>query len=682
LSTQYVAAWTYECIAECSSPLRIVAGDSGIRWCLLPCEDPLQFYYKSTGECKSYCDEVAIVKDSIYPQCQASGISPTTDLSDLILAAPSTPNAMSLVSFNKLSQSVKFVNFNDAPDRLQDFILATSRNIFSFEVGLNMPQDLKNKFVQRELATVFSRHDMPSSFIVNAWGHLIYICLFIVVGFLCKALQKVSKITQWQRAEPVLTKLQTIFLWNLALGLIGFFADDFVLYLYVDISSMNLDRTVETINLFVGCLVLLAAIALVIFTFYIVHVVYSAPSSPSITPETPEKPAENAKEASSSSQFSKKWHADFQVLFRDYEDRKWRQRNFYAIYVLRMMVPMFVTVVLNKVPIFQTVFQTIINLLILIYLVFDLPFKKRINQVQILCYEFGALVINISAMFLTLVTENSNTALTHLRIILGDLIIFGNVYLNIIPLAFMAAKFYIELKYLYKYYRYKADSDPGAWVRLLIIPLQQAAFGFEELLQDKPELTFTNLPSKKKHTLKTKKSQRSISRVVPISINVDEPADNKSISPSQTDIFASSRVFLNHSGLATPTPMENPKEVRMTALERLKTMKAAAPDSSIIDVDADANKGEKLSMNEIKDDNDDKTVQERAPGTRSQVSSLASRIFANIQKKRGLTPPKDETRSPTPNSDTASNSPLSVSSGNNVRRRLKQISPGALNDEN
>jgi len=150
-----------------------------------------------------------------------------------------------------------------------------------------------------------------------------------------------------------------------------------------------------------------------------------------------------------------------------------------------MVVPIFFITLTNKFPLAQTIFELIISISILTFIIWLQPLKKTINHVQLLCYEVGTIVIVLAALILASIKPSGtgDQPNSHVRTFLGDLIILGNVYLNITAVVFWVLKVCFEIKNLYTFYKGKYSTERAPWVRLLVILLQQPAFGFEEMLE-------------------------------------------------------------------------------------------------------------------------------------------------------------------------------------------------------
>jgi len=67
-------------------------------------------------------------------------------------------------------------------------------------------------------------------------------------------------------------------------------------------------------------------------------------------------------------------------------------------------------------------------------------------------------------------------------ILLGDFIILGNDFINILGVIFMFTKLHLEIKQIRQNKTIQGNKIIGLWLQLLFIPLQQANMGFEEMI--------------------------------------------------------------------------------------------------------------------------------------------------------------------------------------------------------
>jgi len=471
LSSEYLY-WNGTCISSCDGPLRRQNGAFGERYCLRPCNDILDYYNYETGLCQNDCEESSRLQTNDYLVClPPNAIVPPSGFMDLMLTASAKPGDVSFLSVNKLSGYVRFMDIK-APGRLSQLIHSKGRTVVTWNVGIEMPDKLKSDFPQRILPFVFARNGMPSSFLINFWSSLIMLAVFVLLACACKVIELAVQNMGNESVEAVCTKFRQITMFNMCFVLLGYYTDDAVLYVYLDLSTLNFDKSEATVSLFMAGFVMILVVGFFGLGSFVICQFRSLRSRVHVNM------SENPVHA-----FNRKWQS-CSVFYRDSRREKILQQCFYMIYVLRMILAMLFTILCQKYPVLQAISQLLLTCVILgLIFVMD-PFKRRINKIQMLCYEVGAFVINISSLLLASVKPTGSMTNSHFRTFNGDLIILGNVYLNVAALVFLIIKLGLEFWQIFK----GKTFEKGAWVRLFVILFQQGAFGFEELLEIKPPM--------------------------------------------------------------------------------------------------------------------------------------------------------------------------------------------------
>jgi len=135
-------------------------------------------------------------------------------------------------------------------------------------------------------------------------------------------------------------------------------------------------------------------------------------------------------------------------------------------------------------PIVIPIFEILVSFGILALLVYQKPFQKRINHIQLLIVEAIVLLLNVCMLIITGLDvagiHNSSFA-----IFLGDVVIIGNVILNFLVLIFLFIRLILEVQAINTALtkaEIKGKRCVAAWLQLLALPLQQANMGFEEMI--------------------------------------------------------------------------------------------------------------------------------------------------------------------------------------------------------
>jgi len=134
-------------------------------------------------------------------------------------------------------------------------------------------------------------------------------------------------------------------------------------------------------------------------------------------------------------------------------------------------------------PMIQSVLQMFFSLGVVCYIVYMRPFKKLLNYAQIVIVESLVLIMNISVVVL-IAMELHGVQDTLANVLFADTVIIGNTLINVVIIFIFVLKL---IDYFREVRKFRKQSPKGwklACVYFLVIPLQQGAFGFEELLED------------------------------------------------------------------------------------------------------------------------------------------------------------------------------------------------------
>jgi len=471
LTSEYLY-WNGSCLSSCDSPLRITHGSLSEQYCTRPCDDPLEYYYVETGLCQEECDESSRLQTNDYLVClPPNAIIPPTGFMDLLLTASAKPGEVSFLSINKLSGYIRFMDIQ-APPRLSQFMYSKGRTVITWNVGIKMPEDLRTDFPQTILPKVFTMNAMASSFTVNFWSGLIMLAVFVLLACAFKALEMSVYKMGHEFVEASCTKLRQLAMFNMCFMLLGYYADDVVLFAYLDISTLSFSKSEATVNLLIAVFMLVLVIGFFLLGMVVIHLFRSIITKVHVNESY--RPVEA---------FNRKWQS-CSIFYREFKGKYILQQAFYLIYVCRMILAMIFTIVCKDHPALQSAIQLTLTCMILGLLFILRPLRRRMNHIQLLCYEVGVFVISFSSLLLSLVKPTGSLKNSEFRTFLGDIVILGNVYLNVAALVFLVIKLSLEIWRIYLS-RGKTN-EGGAWVRLLVILFQQGAFGFEELLELPP----------------------------------------------------------------------------------------------------------------------------------------------------------------------------------------------------
>jgi len=449
--------WNGSCFRTCPSPLT-QRFDAVYKFCEPPCQDRTQYYNDELKACLSDCKRPSYVDHrkgflECVPIKIASLLESEASFFSMFLYAPLEPNTVTFVKLIKTMQYVRYLDI-DMPPRLARLGISKGRSVLSTSTSSQMNFNFRKNFIQQVLPTVYLKHELHSSFLVNYWEDLanIIIAIVLALGFL--VFEKLFRALDWVIPEVICQTLRTIAKWNFVVMAFATNIDDIILFAALEFKS-------EKSN----AVSLATAIVLIIFTFVsLIGLIWYIAS----------------KTQTKNLQVSE----DFQVLTNGFKDNKNSLFNqlFYVLYIIRFALPMLIAVSI-EIPLGNAIIQVIISAAVLAVFNFKNPFIKKINYYQILLFETITFLMN-SSILLLVILSNLDKHNSRFAVLLGDFVILGNDIINVMCLAFLAMKLHFEIKLIRSFTKKHPIPKKEAivlWVQLLYIPLQLSHFVFEEI---------------------------------------------------------------------------------------------------------------------------------------------------------------------------------------------------------
>jgi len=382
-----------------------------------------------------------------------------------ILTASNSP--YSLLSMAKLSQHVRYLDINQ-PSRLAALSQSRSRGFITLKFLPDMSDSMIAKFVYVQLPTIFARVGVHSSFLVNYWPSVMTLLIGIGLAFILWGASVIFKSAQ---TPSVISNLQTIFRWNFCFILIAINVDDIIMFGYIDLYSMQLKNSNATLSLFVILCMMFLALLTMLLAFVFAKKF-----------QTVKKQAHGTKNFDLYEKFIINWQS-WQVLYRGFTENTLLGQSFYIIYIIRLGLPMIITIAFLDKPVSQSVLHLIVSAFILSYILLRCPLKRKVNYAQLVIVETFMLVVHICCLILAIKDFQDSTS-SKLRVWLGDIIILCNFGINITFVIFLVIKLMMEVSNIRTLQKVRPVKNNAPWVRLLAIFIEQGAFGFEEILED------------------------------------------------------------------------------------------------------------------------------------------------------------------------------------------------------
>ena len=469
-STQYYT-WEKKCAKSCPSPY-VKQIDSQINYCFLPCKDPLLYYYPGTKACQSYCEATTTIVDKTYLTC--TGDTYYSLLANLFLVPPEGKHA-SFVSMNILMEYIRYLDV-DWPDRLENFVESRGRTILGIRGGLGMSQGFKDKLAMGDMPTLWLKRGLHSSFLVNFWGDLMLLLILFGVAWIFWGLEKLRIRYNWtglSKIQPYLDRIRVLCVYNLIIMVFGLDLGNIIFYTTVECTAPKF--------LAWGFFSFLSLmIALAVALYYLIKI-FKLIRGLELSQQEQNLSMLEGIQITKGKNF---YVASNQVIHNGYKGNVNRlNRYFYLIYVCRGAMPMLLASWFTSNPMIQSVLQMFFSLVVVAYIVYMRPFKKLLNYAQIVIIEGLVLIMNICVVVL-IAMELHGVQDTMANVLFADTVIIGNTLINVVIIFIFILKL---IDYFREVRKFRKQSPKGwklACVYFLVIPLQQGAFGFEELLED------------------------------------------------------------------------------------------------------------------------------------------------------------------------------------------------------
>jgi len=366
-----------------------------------------------------------------------------------------------LIKVAKLNKYISFINIQ-LPTRLEKIASAKSISVISLPVRISMPSSIFGSFRLVSIPDVFRNRGLYSDFSVNAWEQTVFFLMILCSAIALTILEAMFRATSCEGTSLFL-KVLRILARNWIVIIFGAYLDDIVLYTFLQLKGL-----IANSLSFVECLLtLFIGICLLILAIYLIS-----------TFRRTIKDLKKTRDTENYNKFIDRWE-NFQMLFWGFQERRPFAHTFYLVYVFKIVASALIYVLLYELPVVSVSLQLGLTFGILIYIGVFRPIMKRINLIQLLLMESVSLMTSFLMLVLTILTVNGSYFRASSQVILlGDLIIVGNILQNCLVFAFLAIKLVIEAKTISN--EQKSNFSKVKWLQLFAVFFQQAGFGFEE----------------------------------------------------------------------------------------------------------------------------------------------------------------------------------------------------------
>ena len=448
------------CLGTCPSPRKIQDGDL----CANPCSSDEDYFYETDQVCKLTCEspyqpqtidtikicflsvdltieEVQKAQDlvtSLASQAKATG----TAMKTTSAFSSSNPNLALLAGQASMLFYIRYIDVKYSA-KLSLILTLQDSSPFSFSFGISMPKALDGELKTRPLPTIFERYELHSNFLWNSWDTLSSLMIALLSVLVVSILRAVMP--KYWIFEAILLVLK----WNIPLMVIcSAFGD-----LYFDASLQfhaGLSGSIwEILSFFLAIIMIIIGIALALIIAKIVKEI--------------RKNHEKGE---------KKWR-DFGLLFESYRRTSFFTLGYMGLFMVESMLFNLVLANLYNYPLLEISLITGSSLLMFLYLVFQAPFKERLEFVQLLWNKLLLMTVNICVLILAIMDKLKIVG-QDLRNNLGEAIIIIFTIFSISSLVFMSLGLLQGAFAFYKFLKkLKSQGVPLTPLRILKILLKR-----------------------------------------------------------------------------------------------------------------------------------------------------------------------------------------------------------------
>ena len=437
---------TGTCLEMCPSP-NIKKTEPVGMLCQYPCVNTDYYYNTGTGKCTKTCEYPGEPVDSPLPKLCVSSLNEeeVKQVKEMAAMANSANSASStgamvwsIVSSSdstaacmgplaKMLQHIKWMDI-DYPEKVLLMMEEQNKDALKGGFAKKMMGGALDKFPRHELPSKFELYQTPSSFFVNFWAALFNLSVILFVTLTVIFLKVMTK--QYPKVNGVLRGVTDVLKWNLLLVTFSGNLGDVVLFTALEFLSMQFDNF-EAILSFVMCLLINVAAIFVIVKILDVNA--------AIRKSMQRLSGNTFRAELQKKRIVQQW-SSYKALFECYRDYSFYQQIFLFIFIIRMALFNAIIGYLYNYPLFQAIFFSLSNILMLLYLFLKRPMRKIVNLAQQIVLELVLLPFNTCVLTLAIL-DNQEMEKADLRKSIGTIIVYINIALPILSLVLMAVKF-------------------------------------------------------------------------------------------------------------------------------------------------------------------------------------------------------------------------------------------------
>ena len=343
------------------------------------------------------------------------------------------PGALGAGSIVKLLQYMKFLNIK-YPSKLLMMLKEQKIAPCGITFAPKINTVIKDKFQYNSLPEKFEEAQIHSSFFVNVWE--LSISLAITLAAIIFILGLECAVKNSPKLKPAVQKIKLTLKWNFPLTVFCSNFGDLGLYTAIEIQAITFDSAFSILSFSLCISMNLFAVFILFRALQITKALYNI-----------RKKAPQNTQARRIKLLYKKWES-YRLLFQGFHNFSVFQQMFTLNLVVRAYAINIIVCFFHSYPLIQTITFTVMSFCMILYLLMKMPMLSTINNIQQVVFEIIILVANVCAMILcamdTCEIENLD-----MRNLLGDIIMYTNVFLTVASPAFLALKLMVMTYRIY-----------------------------------------------------------------------------------------------------------------------------------------------------------------------------------------------------------------------------------------
>jgi len=327
----------------------------------------------------------------------------------------------------KMLQYIRWMNIS-FPPKVQ--LMLDQQNIKANTPGFTqkIAKSVLASFPDHDLPGKFQTYKIPSSFFVNIWPALFNLSVILLITLLVILTSMNSK--RSPKLHAVLHTLMVILKWNVVLVTLCGSLGDIVLFTALELHTARFESA-EAVISFGLCLLMNGLSVFVVVKILEVNETIRK-SKQKIAGSDLEKQKQ---------QIEQEW-ISYKSFFECYRDHSFFQQIFLFIFIIRLGVFDGLIGYLYNYPLFQAITITLMNIVMLLYLVIKRPMGKLFSLIQQIILELVLLPFNLCILILAVMDHREIEDFDR-RKSLGDVIVYINVIIPILSLVLMGCKFIV-----------------------------------------------------------------------------------------------------------------------------------------------------------------------------------------------------------------------------------------------